>query len=62
MSGSTTANKPGRLELSAAVMQTMSSFARNGDPNNTSLGVTWATWPRTLKFDASPTAKSISVD
>jgi para-nitrobenzyl esterase len=56
------ANKPGRLELSAAMMQTMSSFARNGDPNNTSLGVTWATWPHALKFDASTTAKSISLD
>ena len=56
------ANKPGRTELSAAMMQTMSSFARNGDPNNSSLGVTWPAWPRTLKFDASPTAKSISVE
>ena len=39
------ANRPGRAELSAAMMQTVSSFARNGDPNNSSLGVTWAAWP-----------------
>ena len=34
MSGSTRPTGPGRVELSAAMMQTMSSFARNGDPNN----------------------------
>jgi len=47
---------------SAAMMQTVGTFARNGDPNNASLGVTWTTWPRTLVFDASPTAKSIRVE
>lgn len=56
------ANRPGRLELSAAMMQTMGNFARNGDPNNASLGVTWAPWPQTLVFDATPTAKSIHVE
>jgi para-nitrobenzyl esterase len=56
------ANRPGRLELSAAMMQTMGNFARNGDPNNASLGVTWAAWPQTLVFDATPTAKSIRVE
>jgi para-nitrobenzyl esterase len=56
------ANKPGRLELSAAMMQTLSSFARNGDPNNASLGVTWQAWPNKLVFDASATAKSIHVE
>jgi para-nitrobenzyl esterase len=57
-----TANRPGRLELSASVMQTLGSFARSGDPNNTSLGVTWPTWPRTLVFDATPAAKAIHVE
>ena len=57
-----TANRPGRVELSATMMQTVANFARNGDPNNGALGVTWATWPRTLVFDASPTAKSIHVE
>jgi len=56
------ATKPGRLELSAAMMQTMASFARNGDPNNASLGVTWATWPRFVTFNASATAKSIQAN
>ena len=56
------ANRPGRVELSAAMMQTMANFARNGDPNNGALGVNWAAWPRTLVFDASPTAKSIHVE
>ena len=57
-----TANRPGRIELSAAMMQTVGNFARNGDPNNTALGVTWAAWPHTLVFDATPTAKSIHVE
>jgi para-nitrobenzyl esterase len=56
------ANQPGRLELSGSVMQTLSAFARSGDPNNTSLGVTWPSWPRTLVFDATPTAKAIHVE
>ncbi|MEO7390588.1 MAG: carboxylesterase family protein [Ramlibacter sp.] len=57
-----TANKPGRLELSAAMMQSVGNFARNGDPNAAALGVTWGTWPRTLVFDATPTTKSIKVE
>jgi para-nitrobenzyl esterase len=57
-----TANRPGRMELSAAMMQTVGSFARNGDPNNASLGVTWGTWPGKLVFDASATAKSIRAE
>jgi para-nitrobenzyl esterase len=56
------ANKPGRLELSAAMMQAVSSFARNGDPNNAALGATWSTWPQKMVFDASPTAKSIHAE
>ncbi|MEJ6022765.1 carboxylesterase/lipase family protein [Ramlibacter sp. PS4R-6] len=56
------ANKPGRLELSAAMMQTMSAFARTGDPNNAALGVTWPVWPNKLVFDATPTAKAIHVE
>ena len=57
-----TANRPGRLELSAAMMQALSSFARNGDPNNVSLGVSWPTWPNKLVFDATPTTKAIRVE
>jgi para-nitrobenzyl esterase len=56
------ANKPGRLQLSDAMMQTMGSFARNGDPNNASLGVAWPTWPSKLVFDATPTTKTIHVE
>ena len=56
------ANKPGRLELSASMMATMSAFARSGDPNNNTLGVGWPAWPSRLVFDASPTAKSIHVE
>lgn len=56
------ANKPGRLELSAAMQQAISSFARNGDPNNAALGTTWPTWPGKLVFDASLTTKAIHTE
>jgi len=55
-----TANKPGRLALSAAMMASISAFARNGDPNNSTLGTTWGTWPAKLIFDATPTQAVIS--
>ena len=42
-------------------MRSIGAFARNGDPNNAGLGVTWPTWPATLIFDATPTAKAIVV-
>jgi para-nitrobenzyl esterase len=56
-----TANQAGRLELSAAMMSSVAAFAKNGDPNNAALGVTWPAWPATLLFDASDSAKTISV-
>jgi para-nitrobenzyl esterase len=57
-----TANKPGRLELSHAMMKSLGAFAKRGDPNAPSaLGVTWQPWPSTLIFDASPTHKAISL-
>ena len=55
-----TANKPGRLALSAAMMASISAFARNGDPNNSALGTTWGTWPAKLIFDATPAQAVIS--
>jgi para-nitrobenzyl esterase len=57
-----TANAPGRLELSAAMMQTLGSFARNGDPNNASLGVAWPAWPNKLVFDATLANKRIRAE
>jgi para-nitrobenzyl esterase len=56
------ANEPGRLELSRAMMKSLGAFAARGDPNAPeALGVTWPTWPSTLLFDATPTSKAISV-
>ncbi|ROZ77774.1 carboxylesterase/lipase family protein [Ramlibacter sp. WS9] len=55
-----TANKPGRLALSAAMMASIGAFARNGDPNNATLGTTWQPWPSKLIFDATPTAAAIT--
>ena len=55
------ANQPGRLALSDAMMSTLATFARTGNPNNAALGVTWPNWPSVLHFDASDTARQISV-
>lgn len=57
----TKSNEPGRLALSDTMMRTIGAFARNGDPNNASLGVTWPVWPATLVFNATQTTKAISV-
>jgi para-nitrobenzyl esterase len=57
----TTANRGGRLDLSDAMMKSLGSFARTGNPNDAALGVTWPAWPRKVIFDASLTAKAISV-
>lgn len=57
-----TANRPGRLDLSRAMMRSLAAFARRGDPNApAALGTTWPTWPSTLLFDATPTTRAISV-
>jgi para-nitrobenzyl esterase len=56
-----TANRPGRLELSDAMMRSLGAFAYNGDPNTPALGVTWPTWPAKLIFDATLTNKVIVV-
>lgn len=55
-----TANKPGRLALSGAMMSTLGAFARNGDPNHAALGKTWQPWPARLVFDATLTEARIS--
>jgi para-nitrobenzyl esterase len=55
-----TANKPGRLALSGAMMASIAAFAKNGDPNNATLGKTWQPWPAKLVFDATPGAAVIS--
>ena len=55
-----TANKPGRLDLSAKMMASLAAFARTGDPNNATLGKTWAPWPSRLIFDATQTQAVIS--
>ena len=56
-----TANRPGRLELSEAMMRSLGAFARRGDPNApAALGVSWQPWPSMLLFDATPTHKAIS--
>jgi len=55
------ANEPGRLELSDAMMKSLAAFARSGDPNNAALGVNWPQYPAMLNFDASLSAKAITV-
>lgn len=55
-----TSNKPGRMALSAAMMASIGAFARNGDPNNATLGTAWQPWPKKLFFDATLTRAEIS--
>jgi para-nitrobenzyl esterase len=55
------ANRGGRLALSQAMMNSVAAFARNGDPNNATLGATWPVWPQKLIFDATLTDKSITI-
>lgn len=55
-------NKGGRLALSQAMMKSIGHFAWCGNPNNSSLGVSWPTWPNKMVFDASLTDKSIAVE
>lgn len=55
-----TANKPGRLALSSAMMASIAAFAKNGDPNSAALGTAWQPWPAKLIFDATPSAAVIT--
>ncbi|MFC7515903.1 carboxylesterase/lipase family protein [Herbaspirillum sp. GCM10030257] len=57
----TTANQPGRIELSQAMMRSIGAFAKRGDPNNDALDAYWPTWPAGLIFDATKEHKAISV-
>jgi para-nitrobenzyl esterase len=56
------ANKPGREALSDAMMSTIATFIRTGDPNNASLGVKWEPWPKQLVYDATLSQKKISIE
>ena len=57
----TRANRPGRLALSAAMMDSIAAFARHGDPNHAGLHTAWPVWPATLRFDAGLDAAAMSV-
>ena len=54
------ANRRGRESLSRAMMASVASFMRNGDPNNPKLGANWAPWPSQLVFDATESRRQIS--
>ena len=58
---SCSANRPGRLALSQAMMKSVAAFARTGSPNHDALGVEWPAWPAQLIFDATKTQTAISV-
>ncbi|WP_051303351.1 carboxylesterase/lipase family protein [Comamonas composti] len=48
------ANEPGRLALSGAMMASLKAFMHTGSPQSQVLGQTWNPWPSTLIFDAGP--------
>ncbi len=56
------ANEAGRLALSDAMMTTLATFVRTGNPAHAGLGVNWKPWPGKLLFDASKTALNISTE
>jgi len=62
--GWTSANEPGRLALSNIMQKSIVAFIRTGDPNNSTLGLTWDPWTTAAKsrvvFDATNTAAAIS--
>lgn len=55
-------NRACRLDLSAQMMQSIGSFARDGDPNSASLGSVWPAWPRSLVFDSNLEAARLAVE
>ncbi|CAN7142559.1 carboxylesterase family protein [Acidovorax sp. LjRoot38] len=56
-----TANQPGRLALSRAMMDTMRAFVHTGNPNNATVNQNWTPWPSRLVFDADQKAMRLSV-
>jgi para-nitrobenzyl esterase len=54
------ANEAGRLALSEAMLRSVASFAKTGNPNNPTLGVQWEPWPQQINFNASLTAAQIT--
>lgn len=46
------ANRPGRVELSDMMMGSIGAFVRTGSPQHRGLDERWATWPRSMVFDA----------
>ena len=56
-----TANQPGRLALSAVMMDSVRAFVHTGNPNHAGLGQEWQPWPRKFIFDADLKAARLSV-
>jgi para-nitrobenzyl esterase len=58
----TRANEPGRLALSAMMMQSLGAFAHRGDPNAAALGARWPVWPGRLVFDADRQSARLALE
>ena len=56
-----TANQPGRLALSAVMMDSVRAFVHTGNPNHAGLGQEWQAWPRRFIFDADQKATRLSL-
>lgn len=56
------ANLGGRLALSRSMMVALGAFARTGDPNAPSLGLTWPVYPAKMTLNASQTARQLAVE
>ncbi|ASV38843.1 hypothetical protein CI807_22420 [Pseudomonas sp. NS1(2017)] len=54
------ANKAGREALSNTMIASLAAFAKTGNPNTSALGANWASYPRKIVLDATPTQLRIS--
>lgn len=53
-------NRPGRLELSGLMMDSVGRFVRTGSPQTRDLGVRWGQWPASVVLDADDRRARVS--
>lgn len=53
-------NRPGRLELSGLMMDSVGRFVRTGSPQTHDLGVRWRQWPASVVLDADDRRARVS--
>jgi para-nitrobenzyl esterase len=54
-------NRPGRVELSEVMIDSVGQFVRTGSPQTRDLGVRWRQWPASVVLDADDRRARVSV-